>query len=371
VVLNKNPDKDVCVRAYTPGDEKSAVELISAVFPSEFTTFTVDWWTWKYKTNPNGFWGDKGDVWVAESDDKIVGYYAIIPYKIKYHQKTIIAAQSVDTATHPNYRGLGIFTRLAKKVYESAGKRYPFIFGFPSEMAHQGFIKLGWKDLCPVSWHEKILNYDHAIEKTIGGDVHQKLGKPILKAYVAFAKTSSYISKVNTIGESVKVETVTEFDNDIDSFWEKTQNDFSVIVERDKSYLNWRFSRNFGNYTILVARKINNSEIVGYMVLRKRKDTFDIVDLVTSRKQTRAAQILIQNALVEAKTEEADSINCWTPKWHENATLLKKAGFISMIPLLRMKRKYLSPMSLYDYGAAKLSNIDKDWFYTCGDTDYL
>jgi GNAT superfamily N-acetyltransferase len=359
--------RNVNLREYASSDAEGIVSLMNTVFKPEFTT---DWWKWKYEHNPSGFWGKEGDTWVAEDNNKIVGHYAVIPYKIKYYSKTIVVAQSVDTATHPSYRGMGIFTRLAKKVYASASKRYPFVFGFPSEMAHDGFIKLGWRDLSLAPSFDKIQNYDAVVERTIGSSAYRRFGKPILKAYVNLARVSTVFSPKKTQGEDIEVEAITRFDGDINTFWEYARRDFCVVLERNEAFLNWRFSKYFGEYKIFLARAAKHGDIVGYAVLRKRADSLDIIDFVTILEHSRTAQQLIQAVLVEGKIEGADSIKCWFPKWHKNAFLFKKAGFVSFDPILHLQKKYVQPIALYDFGQGKPLPNMKEWFYTCADTDF-
>jgi GNAT superfamily N-acetyltransferase len=366
---------NVTLRKFTPADVDGIVNLMNTVFKPE--EFTVDWWKWKYVNNPNGFWGEEGDIWLAEDQNKIVGYYAVIPFKMKYYSSTLAVAQSVDTATHLNYRGMGIFSRLAKNVYAAAKERYTFLFGFPSIMSHGGFIKFGWIGLSPASNYQRIYNYDVVIKETVGDKSIVRFGKPILKAYAELKRFSTVFSSRKINGGNVEVEETTRFDDDIDAFWECARRDLSVVVERTKAFLNWRFSSHFGNYRIFVARSVNEGDIVGYMVLRKRVNSLDIIDLVTLPRQGRAVLELIENALSIAKTEGVSYVSCRFPKWHENAVLLRKVGFVSMFPILppmmrsipRLRKNYPNPAILYDFGSGVQLPNDSDWFCTSADTD--
>jgi hypothetical protein len=74
-----------------------------------------------------------------------VAYYGLLPYPFKIGGKRVIAAQSCDTVTHPNYRREGLFMELAKKTYELAKEnKIEFVFGFPNQNSLPGFKKLGW-----------------------------------------------------------------------------------------------------------------------------------------------------------------------------------------------------------------------------------
>lgn len=83
----------------------------------------------------------------------IIGYLAMDNsnpaafYGVFRHDITFIrACQSADTMTDPDYRGEGLFTKLARMTYLEAQKQgIQLIFGFPNENSYPGFIKLGWQ----------------------------------------------------------------------------------------------------------------------------------------------------------------------------------------------------------------------------------
>ncbi len=55
-------------------------------------------------------------------------------------------AQSMDTMTHPDYQGQGVFTKLAEACYDIAAARgFEILYGFPNPLSYPGFVKrLGW-----------------------------------------------------------------------------------------------------------------------------------------------------------------------------------------------------------------------------------
>lgn len=73
-------------------------------------------------------------------------YYGVFPCRVLADGKSVLAAQSGDTMTHPDHRGKGLFIKLAVKTYElcrSLG--IGFVFGFPNENSYPGFVrKLAW-----------------------------------------------------------------------------------------------------------------------------------------------------------------------------------------------------------------------------------
>lgn len=357
-------DRSFSVRRFKSSDVDGIIELLNTVFEPKFT---LEWWKWKYQLNPNGFWGEKGDTWVAVAEDKIVGYYAIIPERIKYHSKVMKIAQSVDTATHPDYRRMGIFTTLANNVYSDARNRYSFIFGFPSEMAHNGFLRLGWRDFFSTSEYIKISDYDKFCKRKIANSLIRWSGKLSLKMLSNLSRISKTFSLGEVKGSNIEVQEIEKFSEEINVFWELARTNYKIILERTDTFLNWRFSKHFGRYQIYVGRSIPKNDIVGYIVLRKRDSTLDIIDLVTSPNEDRAMLQLVDATI--GKYEEVDLVRCWFPKWNQNAVLLHKLGFIPTNYFPRLKREYITPFILYNLTSGGIADM-KDWFYTLADTDF-
>jgi hypothetical protein len=76
-----------------------------------------------------------------------IAYYGVIPCFLWCDGKVILAAQSADTMTHPDYRNRGLFVELANLTYELCrAEGIKIIFGFPNQNSLPGFInKLGWQ----------------------------------------------------------------------------------------------------------------------------------------------------------------------------------------------------------------------------------
>jgi len=360
---------DVSIRKFDFSDVDGIVELLNTSGFETQSRFTSEWWKWKYELNPNGFWGEKGDIWVAEKDDKIVGHYAIIPEKVKIHSKVVSAAQSVDTATHPDYRRQRIFTTLAKKVYSDARDRYHFIFGFPSEMAYKGFIRLGWKNGFFPSEYVKILNYDQLSKRKFANDLVRWFGRSLLKISSNLNRASKALFIRNIKGNATEIHRLENFSEETDILWERARRNFRVVLERTSSFLNWRFSRHFGCYEFFAGRSVRENEPIGYMVIRKRENTLDIVDLMTLPDEQRAMLQLIDEAVKIGKDEGIDYARCWFPKWHKNAALLMKMGFIRTNQISRLIRARTTPLIVYDLTPIEALETS-EWFYTLADADY-
>jgi hypothetical protein len=66
--------------------------------------------------------------------------------------KRIESVRAVDTATHPDWQGRGIFTRLTLALVEKmAAEGVAFVFNTPNELSRPGYLKMQWSVVGRVS----------------------------------------------------------------------------------------------------------------------------------------------------------------------------------------------------------------------------
>ena len=93
---------------------------------------------WYYFQNPNG----PAITYNAFFNNNIIGHYALIPIKIKLHDKEFDAALSVLTAIDKNFRGLYLFNELANKTFELAREKgIKFIIGVSNQISTKLFVR--------------------------------------------------------------------------------------------------------------------------------------------------------------------------------------------------------------------------------------
>ena len=127
-----------------PIDMNKLVELQNTVYAGKhvFTSQIFQHW---YCDNPNGnvvsFNALYGNI--------IVAHYALIPVKMEIEGRITSGLLSMATVTHPEHRGKGLFTKLAKMTYEySAQKGFEFVIGVANANSFPGFIKhLNFQDI--------------------------------------------------------------------------------------------------------------------------------------------------------------------------------------------------------------------------------
>lgn len=105
---------------------------------------TREFWQWKHVDNPFG----ASYTLVAEADGKIVGLRAFMRWQWQRAGQVLQAVRAVDTATHPEYQGRGIFRTLTLAlVDEVARSGIDVIYNTPNEKSRPGYLKMGWQTL--------------------------------------------------------------------------------------------------------------------------------------------------------------------------------------------------------------------------------
>lgn len=123
------------------------VELFAACFPGA-AHFDLPYLRWLYRDNPAG--AVVGfDAWDGE---RLAAHYACVPASVRLGATPVRALLSLNTATHPDYQGKGLFTQLASRTYDAAATDgFGLVFGFANANSTPGFLrKLGFGLVAPL-----------------------------------------------------------------------------------------------------------------------------------------------------------------------------------------------------------------------------
>lgn len=126
-------------------------------------------WEWEYHRNPDR----EEEVLLAADKEQIVGYYAVIPWRMRIQNRQVIGTLSLDTMVYPDYRGQRIFTTLASSLYKDLGKRNMTItYGFPNENSRHGiFNKLNWTEISDLHVLQKTFNFEKVISNALKSNI--------------------------------------------------------------------------------------------------------------------------------------------------------------------------------------------------------
>jgi GNAT superfamily N-acetyltransferase len=112
-------------------------QILSEVFEPA-AKFSVDALAWRYRDNPAGPVMGM-DAWAG---DRLAAHYATCPTLARVGGRSLKGLLSLNTATHPDFQGQGLFTTLAAATYERAADAgYDFVMGVANENSTPGFLR--------------------------------------------------------------------------------------------------------------------------------------------------------------------------------------------------------------------------------------
>lgn len=346
-------------------DIDKVVKLLRIVFGPEKG---LDKWVWKHLCNPVGCWVEDGDIWVVENKNEIIGYRATLPLKLKFGNEKIIAAQTIDVVVHPKCREKGISKALSEKFYLDAKKRYVVFFAFPVKRIREVRLRLGWKAI-PTTIFVKVLNFNILNNFSLN-KLLISIGK---LSFNVFNFLERWILNKLCEGFSIEIVKVEKFPAEIDRFWNFVRNEYEVVLERTSSFLNWRFSKNFGKYDIYLAYKTHNKTIVGYVVFKKEAykglRMLSILDLQVLPNEYQCFLRLLEVVLTTGKNEQFDLVYCWFPGWWRYSKFLLMYGFIPINNLTHLFGLGKPCMVAWSYDLERILKVKK-WFYSLADADF-
>lgn len=135
---------DLTLRRFDPDrDEAAVLDLLQASMgwvPGELTTA---FFRWKHRENPFG----ASAAWVAEDTGRLAGFRTFLRWEWEVPGRGVArAVRAVDTATHPDFQGRGIFSRLTLHALdELTVEGVGFVFNTPNDQSRPGYLKMGWQ----------------------------------------------------------------------------------------------------------------------------------------------------------------------------------------------------------------------------------
>lgn len=315
------------VREYCRGDEKKILNLFQLSFDKPLAR---EYWAWRYRDNPFG----EGIIRLLFDGQELIGHYAVIPMQVEFDNRTVKAAFSMTTMTHPEYRGKGIFVSLAEETYRACGDSgIELVFGFPNVNSYYGFTeKLGW----------------HGFGNMAGWEIH--------------------IGEVKYVAEKgIIVGKEAYFADEFDKFWQTAKPEGKVAVPRGEKYLNWRYIENPEETYEVFSFRSKNNELLGYTVLKEywggEEPVGHIVDMLFCSDAS-ILSIGVKHAMCYFNDRGTRKLSCWTTDSRE-VSALEAIGFAKVEWPVYFGVKKMNNSEEYDPDIMEFGK----WRLTMGDSD--
>jgi hypothetical protein len=237
-----------------------------------------------------------------------------------------------DLAVHPDYRGKGIWRSMVDIWTQNKWTPVNISYNHSGTpiVVNRAKARKSLIFPSPLRHYIRIRDIDEFLKvKDIPNSMVKKMG------YLSF----SWLHMIRNIGkrrkfENYSIKTITEFDNRINTFWKHIKDDYDLIVERKKEYLNWRYCDPRGGlYTVRLVEEDN--EILGYSVLHINKFNTDypegyIIDLITAINDEDVVASLLDDANKYFDKNNVRVMHHWAPRDSLNSKIIDRYGFIDM-----------------------------------------
>lgn len=336
-------------------EKQGILNLTKKTYGKDVEISNSSYFDWQYRNNPKG----KAIVLLAIdelNEDQIVGTNTIIPISLLIDQNEIVSSLACNVQVHPDYQKQGIFSKLLSSMTSVAKiKEISSLFAIPNENSFSAFINEGSSEIIQLPLLVRPI----------------KLSRYFISPINKILRVFDSHWKVKT--SSLNVEEFNGNFQNFDKLLEKISNRVSIIQNRSKEYLKWRYldhpTRKYQIYTLK-----QNEELVGYIIVKihilNNKKIGVILDYVVNQDANeKKLKELIDNALDYFWKNDASIAIVTSRSGVLEHKLLKQKGFFQ-IP------SFLKPQSLHfiikifnsDQKLKKLKKFE-NWFFSFGDYD--
>jgi hypothetical protein len=303
-------------------------------------------------------------IYLDEKANRPAALYAVFPVIFKSFTDKINAVQSIDTITDINYRGMGLFKKLALDCYKNASEDgVNFVYGFPNEQSAPGFFKsLGWKPIAEVPFLIKPVNIFYPLQYKLKKNIPFRLNLNLGLKWLLSAPKNKYI-----------INDLPQFDEAYNELWQKFATTFNIGVNRDADYMNWRIANHPTEKYIVKSFKIADT-LAAVFVLSVKAEKHSgkigyILDVIYDPAYISDIAYLFHKTIKEEFYKaKVDIILAWCFNHSQNYSIYKRNGFFD-IP------KKLQPIQLF-FGANNFLDKDnktffekKNWYLSYCDSD--
>ena len=307
-------------------------------------------------------------VLLGEDAGRIVFFNAQwdLPYRVDGVERRV--RMGMDSCVHPDYRGRGFNTLRMRHAHEQFSPIFDLLLSYSvSPQINRSSAKY-LEMMKPANGPLHLVRVLRP--KGMAEDVQDSLPRLPRFGVSAALAGMDLLARVGSAGSAGSVDgslrTADSFDERVDALFESAAGAFVFIGVRSAELLNWRFAdARAGTYTIRLVE--SGDRLLGYSVLSLGRQS-RVLDLLTEGNRPDVADLLVADAVGAAKEAGASRIDCWLPRVHPYARILRRHRFTSWLPYdpaLRLSRE-----SLPRQKTASLLDPTAPVHLTMADADY-
>ncbi len=349
------------VRRYEPGMEAAILEFCRQAWPERDPATIGDRWRWMFLESAERL-GVEPRVWVYEQGGRIVGHMGAIPVRLKVRDQSVVVPWFVDTMVLEEARAHGVGAAILLAAIENCPASLSL---GQTEYMREMLRRLGWTDVCALN------TYAYVIRPLRLARAKVRFALFAIPAGSALAGWQAWQSRraLRTPSSALTVRDVERYGTEHDALWHRIRQRFPVVVERDASYMNWKYVQQPGQSFVRLGLW-RGDQYVGAAVLVVREPGRGyryrrafLVDIVVDPEDHEACSTLLAAVIDRARDLGADMLTAYLT-CAPLEQRLRDAGFWRRDPSRYLLVRTASGLDRFP---AVLEGAN--WFLSMGDSD--
>lgn len=253
---------------YNSFDDQQWIEFLTCyerIFNRKFDQIEFQWY----------FEKDNYFTILRNNEKKSIGMYGLLNIKLNINQTLIHSYLCHNVGIVSEYGGKGLFQYIGDQAISNIVSKNEIVLGFPNKISRKGHLRLGWEQIGNV----RFIAFD--------GDI-------------TYQKPSSYTFT-----------SIDEFDENDDELFTSFSQKFSLSLNKNIKYLNWRIGKPKKDYSLFLIHK--NGVVKGYCIYKKfvdkQKNKLHLVDYLFEDVET--LHEIIRFSIEKKSKEGFDILDTW------------------------------------------------------------
>jgi len=276
-------EHEIIVRRMQPSDEPEVLALIEAALGRRPDPRNAAFFAWKHRENAFG----ASPSWVAVAGDQVVGLRTLMRWQFDTPDGSASAVRAVDTATHPNFQGRGIFSMLTRRaVEELTDEGVDFVFNTPNDKSRPGYLKMGWQQVGQLPTGLR----------PAGPSSLPRIVSSRLPAAMWSTPVEAGVPALEALSD----------DGEVDKLLSANRRPTGIQTRRTPEYLRWRYGFEPLAYRALRAGPSTSDGMLLFRVRQRgRAKELVVADLLLPEASPTAVRHLIRSALRATRADYA------------------------------------------------------------------
>ena len=312
-------NRSLTIRPYAAVPEPAVLALMQETLGNTGSVRkTEEFWRWKHAASPFG--PSYGLVAWDEVAARPAGLRILLRWQFQTPDgHSVHAVRAVDTATHPDYRRLGLFSTLTRQAMAGLhDEGVDLIFNTPNASSLPGYLKIGWQVVANWPLYVRLLHPARMALRKLrpanpSGDLFSHLFTPQVLPWDAFVRAH---------GDSLE---------GVVASWEAWRRQVGLRTPRTVDYLHWRYGQHPNIRYGVYAEADRQGQLQSFAVLRPniRRGCSEVVLVELCPP---AGDVAVATAMLRrlARVVRGDYLVAHAQSDTLEQRLLRRAGFLAV-----------------------------------------